>query len=315
MPQETQTLCATLPGPATAPEAHMPTPVPDTSIPMQHLGTGDRSKAWQTEGYKALSKWMASENDFFVFRRFESLNANTILYLQHRITELEKRLESIHGMIEGSAPEQKLKNSSFGWDAKYMPERSQIMSELSCLLMHYNQYIEAFSKIRTRPRAEKRQIDNVENWLARRAITKEETDFVNHKSDLITINSRSRPPLGQWLETCQNLHLWKLFKAKHLDGLHVPSAATAYSSDEAFERFTTLGIIFVGLIMLLAPMWWLECVPDSKARLGVITGFVCVFMLAMTTATINRPFEVVAATAAYAAVLMVFMQIEGNGNN
>lgn len=30
----------------------------------------------------------------------------------------------------------------------------------------------------------------------------------------------------------------------------------------------------------------------------------------MTTATVNRPFEVVAATAAYAAVLMVFKQID-----
>jgi uncharacterized membrane protein len=91
------------------------------------------------------------------------------------------------------------------------------------------------------------------------------------------------------------------------------SAATAYSSDQAFEQFTTLGIIFLGLIMLLAPMWWLECVSDSKARLRIITGFVVVFILAMTTATINRPFEVVAATAAYAAVLMVFMQIDGKG--
>lgn len=34
-------------------------------------------------------------------------------------------------------------------------------------------------------------------------------------------------------------------------------------------------------------------------------------MLVMSIATNNRPFEVVAATAAYAAVLMVFMQIDG----
>jgi hypothetical protein len=80
-----------------------------------------------------------------------------------------------------------------------------------------------------------------------------------------------------------------------------------------FERFTTLGIIFTGLVMLLAPMWWLECVEDRTSRLKIITGFVVVFILAMTMATINKPFEVVAATAAYAAVLMVFMQIDGIG--
>lgn len=82
-----------------------------------------------------------------------------------------------------------------------------------------------------------------------------------------------------------------------------------YSSDSKFERFTTVCIIATGLIMLLAPMWWLEFVSDSVTRLKIITGFLCVFISIMTIATINRPFEVVAATAAYAAVLMVFMQI------
>lgn len=62
--------------------------------------------------------------------------------------------------------------------------------------------------------------------------------------------------------------------------------------------------------MLLAPMWWLEFVSGSKKRLAIITAFLVVFILAMATATVNRPFEVVAATAAYAAVLMVFMQID-----
>ena len=86
-----------------------------------------------------------------------------------------------------------------------------------------------------------------------------------------------------------------------------------YSDNEILERLTTAMIILVGLVMLLAPMWWLENVSSSRKRLGVITGFICVFMVMMTTATINRPFEVVAATAAYSAVLMVFMQINNAG--
>jgi len=63
--------------------------------------------------------------------------------------------------------------------------------------------------------------------------------------------------------------------------------------------------------MLLAPLWWMQNVADNNDRLGIITGFVILFTLLMAGATINRPFEVVAATAAYAAVLMVFMQIGG----
>lgn len=67
----------------------------------------------------------------------------------------------------------------------------------------------------------------------------------------------------------------------------------------------------MGLIMLLAPMWWLDHVSDSEVRLGIITVFLTAFVGVMSTATVHRPFEVVAASAAYAAVLMVFMQIDG----
>lgn len=93
--------------------------------------------------------------------------------------------------------------------------------------------------------------------------------------------------------------------------LHVQSDATSYSSDLTFESVTTLGIIALGLAMLLAPLWWMQNVSDNNNRLAIITGFVILFTLLMTGATINRPFEVVASTAAYAAVLMVFMQIGG----
>lgn len=96
--------------------------------------------------------------------------------------------------------------------------------------------------------------------------------------------------------------------------VHIKSATTVYSSDEKFESFTTTSIIVIGLVMLLAPMWWLEFTSTSTVRLGIITGFICAFISIMSVATTNRPFEVVAATAAYAAVLMVFMQIDGKGD-
>jgi hypothetical protein len=94
------------------------------------------------------------------------------------------------------------------------------------------------------------------------------------------------------------LRFSKLLRAKHNEGVHVRSEATKYSDNERAERFTNAAIILVGLIMMLAPMWWLENVSVSPTRLKFITGFVCVFIVMMTTATINKHFEVVAATAA-----------------
>ena len=172
--------------------------------------------------------------------------------------------------------------------------------------------------MRARPAAELRQIENVKNWLFntannyRGAIAEAETmsyTTPKHASDLISISSRVRPPLGQWLESSTTFQLSSLFRAKRVEGKHVEEPTTKYSSNEKFEKLTNRSIIIGGLIMLLTPLWLLECYTDSQVRLGIITAFVVVFMWVMSTATINRPFEVVAASAAYAAVLMVFMQM------
>lgn len=94
---------------------------------------------YKAQGYQEFSKWMASENDFFVFRRFESLNANTMLWMQYRISELERRLEEIHQEIKDSKISDNLKNSSFKWDGKWRPERTRIMGELSGILLQYSE--------------------------------------------------------------------------------------------------------------------------------------------------------------------------------
>jgi hypothetical protein len=48
---------------------------------------------WQYYGYPALSKWMASANDFFLLRRFSSLQVRCLLHLQNQIAVKGKELE------------------------------------------------------------------------------------------------------------------------------------------------------------------------------------------------------------------------------
>ena len=64
--------------------------------------------------------------------------------------------------------------------------------------------------------------------------------------------------------------------------------------------------------MLVGPLWWLQYLSAQKNteyQLAVITGFLVLFTILLSILTVARPFEVLAATAAYAAVLMVFLQI------
>ena len=149
--------------------------------------------------------------------------------------------------------------------------------------------------------------------MKRRASTKAEGAFAKRVQDLFSINPKTRSPLGKLLESTRLVRLSRFFKAKADPDSQIMSDYVHYTSDEALAILTTIAIIVLGLIMLLGPLWWLEFVSNSKTRLGIITGFLAVFMGLMSLATNNRPFEVVASSAAYAAVLMVYMQIGSNG--
>lgn len=50
--------------------------------------------------------------------------------------------------------------------------------------------------------------------------------------------------------------------------------------------------------MLIAPLWILDAVGTKRAQLQVISVFILVFLVLVSTITVARPFESLAATAA-----------------
>ena len=94
---------------------------------------------------------------------------------------------------------------------------------------------------------------------------------------------------------------------------------TVYNRDSVLDKFVTCLIMLLGLGMLIGPLWWLQHLsadqPSLQARLEVITGFLVLFTILLSIFTVAKPFEVLAATAAYGAVLMVFMQLGSNGSS
>ena len=87
---------------------------------------------------------------------------------------------------------------------------------------------------------------------------------------------------------------------------------TVYNKDSILDRVVTFITVMLGLAMLIGPLWLLQHLSNNQstlhARLGIITGFLALFTTLTSLFTVAKPFEVLAATAAYGAVLMVFMQ-------
>lgn len=69
-----------------------PQPTPEMPAPKPILEEAD-VQPWRWRGYPSFAKWMASDNDFLVLRRFGSLHARVALMLQDQLAWLEQELE------------------------------------------------------------------------------------------------------------------------------------------------------------------------------------------------------------------------------
>jgi len=63
--------------------------------PLKRTDSLFAKQPWKYIGYKAFSEWSASDNDFFVIRRFGALNTRVILKWQDDIRQLEEELAKI----------------------------------------------------------------------------------------------------------------------------------------------------------------------------------------------------------------------------
>lgn len=103
----------------------------------------------------------------------------------------------------------------------------------------------------------------------------------------------------------------------HNDPENFETNTTIYTRDSVINKCVTCTTILLGLAMLVGPLWVLQYISTAESglhnRLTVITVFLIGFTIMISVLTVATPFETLAATAAYGAVLMVFMQLGSIG--
>lgn len=95
--------------------------------------------AWQYHGYPALSRWMASSNDFFLLRRFSPLQVRCLLYLQNRIALKGEQLDQWDNFAMCQEPT-KGNSGRINRDPEALPgnPRPRIIRELVPMLQEYS---------------------------------------------------------------------------------------------------------------------------------------------------------------------------------
>ncbi len=160
---------------------------------------------------------MASDDDFFVIRKFGRASARATLFMQDQITQLEEELEYEDHLCR-QAPKEDADCGTFRLD--HWPRRKQILADLASSLERYrtdpdrvdsyleniaNGVVESFilnhSALKARPKASDFQIRNVKQWLqnANDPIRSEEVSFIDRHEDLIPMVSKEGTPLRRFL--------------------------------------------------------------------------------------------------------------------
>jgi hypothetical protein len=92
---------------------------------------------WKYTGYKKYAWFLASDDDFLIFRRFGVLNARIILLLQDEICLAESRLKALdEEYSQKTAP--RLHNGSFRKESAHQADRKTLLLEIKEKLKEYS---------------------------------------------------------------------------------------------------------------------------------------------------------------------------------
>lgn len=100
-----------------------------------------RDNAWKYFGYPEFCRFVATQNDFFLLRRFGALNARALLTMQHKITELENVLEDLDSRCMNHENAESGRVNSLSWDKSFdnpWNARAKVVDDLQPLLHKYS---------------------------------------------------------------------------------------------------------------------------------------------------------------------------------
>ncbi|KAF1849761.1 uncharacterized protein K460DRAFT_399873 [Cucurbitaria berberidis CBS 394.84] len=278
------------------------------------------------DGYPALADWIARDpdNETFVFRKFDRLAARNILHLQAQLTALEREIEQLDETARHS-PESNVRQSLRRYETLInrandaanpgSPESRLItkLKELKELLKDYHEAICRQSQINGMNRPRERPLSAFREFVDGSAFKDEDGSpmpiisgrakaFLNNPDDLVAL---TKPEEDDYLSRFLQDH-WLFRKRRTADPL---DRTTIYKNAYIVRTVAAFDLVLAA-VLLIGAIIHLYFVTDPKAKLGLVAMYTILFASSMLLCTNARRAEIFAATATYAAVLVVFEKKE-----
>ncbi|KAI1495537.1 hypothetical protein F5X99DRAFT_123616 [Biscogniauxia marginata] len=256
-------------------------------------------------GYPRLSAFIDSERDFVMFRCFGRLHARLLLHRQDELIELENSLDKM---------DEEERTEYFLACNRKDPsnERRVLFDKAEKKLAKYNKLLSFYYENIERQKPNLSRIESVGNWMnGTKPLVEDESTFLNDWDDL-------RSPRNPEDHSGTDIFLGNLTAALSKAGirnLFAPPNEYSRSDDQHILFYQRSQILaasrilttFFAVVSLTIPIVVLYEIPAKTARLVALVFFTAMFSSTLCWMTESRNYEILAATAAYCAVMVVFV--------
>ncbi|ORX96603.1 hypothetical protein BCR34DRAFT_628796 [Clohesyomyces aquaticus] len=296
-------------------------------------GGKDNTKVRQREcytfrcpiGYPRLAAFNASEQNFMQYRGFSYIHNRLLLRLQANIQALEAELEEIdqfHDSLDDAKTRlrsQDLDNAACRNEKKNGERtREDILGDLTAKILQYDELLIKSRELVSFQRPTKRDYQSVRYWFHNVApLVDEEQEYITWKEDIITLrHGREWAGFDGLVEECLhkvNCRLIRWLFCTDDQKRKSSDKRIYYFSPSRVAKLVNLLITAVIFSLLAAPVLGMYRLSNFKkteaifAAIGVLMVFTLLFAAAMSLLTKARRHELFAASAAYCAVLVVFI--------
>ncbi|KAF2452824.1 hypothetical protein BDY21DRAFT_404801 [Lineolata rhizophorae] len=269
-------------------------------------------------GYPSLAALVASDPDrtTAIFKRYDRLAARNLLYFQSELAELQAQQDEYdkQDFFERGTDSNGLvaKQCARNWEDfkvhsksdNRQQERMELAMRIRKAMKDYREAILFEVELSKLPKPSKKTLEAFRSRYYNGLEDESFPTLGGHSSglydDIDDLSALKVEEHQDRLTTFARNHMGFLF-TRSSDGM------VGYSSDQSVATFVAFLSTLLAAILLIGAVVTLYLVTSPNLRLGLITTFTVVFAASVGLLTNARRAELFAATAAYAAVLVVFV--------
>lgn len=265
------------------------------------------------EGYARIGAYINSDDNSALHRRFGDLHARALLYKEVELTDLEVKLANLD-KTDSEKPDTKWRNnfSIHTDDGQGNEIRRDLMKKIVQKLQEYDDLLLRDRNVRLLRRPSPRTLSNFRHYIhLSNQIGREDQRYIKYANDFVSVEEYEESwlddRLHRFMGHCKKGILRYIFVSR-ADQAKTENPYIHYYSESRLGVFIKVIIAVVSIALLMIPVYvFLSVKLSTKVMASITLLFTFLFAAAVSVFTSARRQDVFGYTAAYCAVLVVFI--------